>query len=625
MIGNVQILKNNGESLVSNGLAHFKFNETNKQYIIYTLGEQVNELLKIYIGYLDAPVTDPGILDEDSTNITELLKKIGKNEDVSSIVTFLPLSAGLYHIHDKVKKVALQTSAFNNIINAQQRGQIQTLDKDEPIMKENTFFDPSLMEEKKAEENVVQEQSIFEKPMQPQIATTNDQIASTEEETKAPQQESVFEAPQEQSIEAKAEATESSSVVNANYQNLEAATDTIVSEDNSRISDEQAKEAIQAVETAQATIRDNIGLIKEYIKQQKNKEMSNNIEKKEMAIETPKEEVSEIPAITSQVESLPSQYDVVNNLELAPQPEVAENVLGSESNLGGDYLIDTSVNQISAGIDTTSGVDSKVAIPQVDLAQMAANPEPEQQMAGTSEYGVQQQNAVGIQTDLPQQTVVESVSQTPLNDQTNPASTSLSSEPQPEIIDTMSMIPKQGTSNAGASATGEGVIETTLDTANSSMVGDASSASEIQGTIADTSMQQPVNQGLPTMETPSSVEMTGGSVDQINSSTQDESETIDIQIPEIGIESQMEPASVTQGVQEVVSNIPVESVSNQASGPQQQGAPTQSAGGEFAIPQIDMSVSTIDQSQAPVVMPDGQSQDDNQGLVLTPEAFNKAA
>lgn len=654
MIGSVQILKNNGESLISNGLAHFKFNDTNKQYIIYTLGEQINELLKIYIGYENAPVTDPGISDDDSAKITELLKKIGKNEDVSTLVTILPLSVGLYHVHDKVKKVALQTSAFNNIISTQQRGQIQTLDKDEPIMKENTFFDSSVTKEEAVKTEKVQEESIFANPMQPVMGPSTEQPANDKNYSAAPG--SVV---GEQLIENKNAESSSIDVANESgqtttslsesnvYSQVAATTpesdliDTRVAEMNynsdknieinGTISDEEAKNAILAVEKAQATIKDNIVIIKEFIKQQKNKVVLKTMEP---AVETKselKEEIREVPAKSSQVEPLPAQYDVVNNLELAPQPKFEENVLSKEPNLESDYLVDTSINQITSEIDTGSAVDASVSIPRVDLSkQIPAEPENDLIQQGSENTAYQ------IQGETP--------SQVPLNEQKLPAETSLLIEEQPEMIDTMAMIPPQGAANTGIStmASLDNSKSEILDTRNMVTSGNTAFAPDTAESNLYQSLPQSTSESLNNSEEQKSVgiipevkstEVTTEELESQNGFTSqnmqsDSNSTIDIQIPDVELESSFITPGAGQFVQEQGNNVTTDipDLSRQANMNMQ--AQTNSGdvvGGEFAIPQIDMNVPTVDQTQAPVIMPDGQSQDVNQGLVLTPDAFNKAA
>ena len=609
MIGNVQILKNNGESLVSNGLAHFKFNDTNKQYIIYTLGEQINELLKIYIGYENAPVTDPGISDVESESITELLKKIGKNEDVSSIITILPLTAGLYHIHDKVKKVALQTSAFNNIISTQQRGQIQTLNKDEPIMKENTFFASSVTNENNNPEGPVQEQSIFANPMQPVNDAQSQQLASTEGEINATPQEVPQTPEQEQIIETQVESPTSVDTSNINNQISSNVTETSSPEANKVISDEEAKNAILAVETAQATIRENIVIIKEFIKQ-KNSEVLNTVDMSN----TQNVEINELSSIPIQAESIPTQYDVVNNLELAPQPEVSENVLGDESNLGGGYSNDTSVNQISTGVESSS-VDTNVTIPQVETTQEVAIP----QVETTQEVAIPQ-------IDTSQQVAAESIPQTPLNEQKLPAEASLPNEPKIEMIDTMAMIPQQGSSSANLNTLENVEIPKSevINQTNMPLGGD-NNISQMEEKVTANSTPQSMTQNIPTTEISNSTGMVNEPIMQNNVESQNsQNGIIDIQIPDIGLEEQMSTPSVSQGTQENIPDIPVVS-SNPIENTQPQGNIESVAGGEFAIPQIDMNVSTVEQPQAPVIMPDGQSQDVNQGLVLTPDAFSKAA
>lgn len=656
MIGNVQILKNNGESLISNGLAHFKFNDNDKQYLIYTLGEQINELLKIYIGYENAPVTDPGISDEDSTKITDLLKKIGKNEDVSTLITVLPLSEGLYHVHDKVKKVALQTSAFNNIITTQQRGQIQTLDKDEPIMKENTFFDSSLVKEENPVAEVTQEESIFANPMQPIMEPSVEQSYNDEKYDSA--QSTLVD---EQSVENMSANTANNNdtngigqtITNISEFNNDSQTSSNISEpefinssvakmnDNSgknieingTISDEEAKNAILAVEAAQATIRENIAIIKEFIKQQKNKivpkTIESSVETKNELNEEIKEEIKEIPAMSSQVESLPAQYDVVNNLELAPQPELAENVLSNESNLQSDYLVDTSINQISSEIDTGSIVDTSVSIPRVDLSkQIPVESENELIQQGTESVALQNQ--------------ANASSQMPLNEQRIPAGATLPIEEQPAMIDTMAMLPHQGTENKNISTVMplDSSNSEMLDTTNMIVSGSAAfipntMENSVVQNISDPNSESIINSedqnlsGIVPDVKPAET-ITEGSENQIGISSQNIQNTsiptIDIQIPDVESENTFNIPETGQFTQEQSNNMPT-SIPDIGTQINMQEQPNLSGvvDGEFSTPQIDMNVPSLDQTQAPVIMPDGQSQDDNQGLVLTPDAFNKAA
>lgn len=641
MIGNVQILKNNGESLISNGLAHFKFNATNKQYVIYTLGEQINELLKIYVGYENAPVTDPGMTEEESTTITELLKKIGKNEDVSSIITIIPLSAGLYRIHDKVKKVALQTSAFNNIINIQQKGQIQNLSQDEPIMKENTFFDASVTNAENVQKEVIQEQSIFDNPMKPVIETPSGQAEDDNVKTEKIQPSMVGKPAIETASEVlgTGEIATNSNQIQEKMSELNSISNTSsisgvsgisntsstygeetsemidnsasILENETMISDEEAKNAILAVEEAQATIKNNIVIIKEFIKQQKNKVVTEDAETIE-EVKTENKNANELSAMSSQVETLSSQYDVVNNLELAPQPEISENVLGSESELDNSY-IDTSVNQGSSDVSTGSLVDTSVTMPSTPTP----TPQPE------PEISVVQQASKGLS------------SQVPLNEQKLPAETSLPNEQQPEMIDTMAMIPKQGvineTANVSTIPSFDDSNSEVLDTTNMVAAGNFTGASQVTEASFDNSTSQAMNDTLINSENRESfVSVSNAANNQDGLSSQSmQNDTIDIQIPEVELESSFVNSDSGQFVQEP---IPASSaamnntnMTGSMTGNMQQQYSGEIVNGEFAIPQIDMNVSTLEGAQAPVVMPDGQSQDVNQGLVLTPEAFNKAA
>lgn len=641
MIGNVQILKNNGESLISNGLAHFKFNATNKQYVIYTLGEQINELLKIYVGYENAPVTDPGMTEEESTTITELLKKIGKNEDVSSIITIIPLSAGLYRIHDKVKKVALQTSAFNNIINIQQKGQIQNLNQDEPIMKENTFFDASVTNAENVQKEVIQEQSIFDNPMKPVIETPSGQAEADDVKTEKiqpsmagkPAIETASEvlgtgeiATNSNQIQEKMSELNSisntssisgvSGISNTSSTYGEETSEMIdnsasILENETMISDEEAKNAILAVEEAQATIKNNIVIIKEFIKQQKNKVVTEDAETIE-EVKTEIKNANELSAMSSQVETLSSQYDVVNNLELAPQPEISENVLVSESELDNSY-IDTSVNQGSSDVSTGSLVDTSVTMPSTPT--QTPQPEPE--------ISVVQQASKGLS------------SQVPLNEQKLPAETSLPNEQQPEMIDTMAMIPKQGvineTANVSTIPSFDNSNSEVLDTTNMIATGNFNGASQMTEASFDNSTSQAINDTLINSENQGSfVSVSNAANNQDGLSSQSmQNDTIDIQIPEVELESSFVTSDSGQFVQEPTP-APSAAMNNtnmtgSMTGNMQQQSSGEIVNGEFAIPQIDMNVSTLEGAQAPVVMPDGQSQDVNQGLVLTPEAFNKAA
>lgn len=641
MIGNVQILKNNGESLISNGLAHFKFNATNKQYVIYTLGEQINELLKIYVGYENAPVTDPGMTEEESTTITELLKKIGKNEDVSSIITIIPLSAGLYRIHDKVKKVALQTSAFNNIINIQQKGQIQNLNQDEPIMKENTFFDASVTNAENVQKEVIQEQSIFDNPMKPVIETPSGQAVADDVKTEKIQPSMVGEPAIETASEVlgTGEIAINSNQIQEKMSELNSISNTSsisgvsgisntsstygeetsemidnsasILENETMISDEEAKNAILAVEEAQATIKNNIVIIKEFIKQQKNKVFTEDAETIE-EVKTEIKNANEVSAMSSQDETLSSQYDVVNNLELAPQPEISENVLGSESELDNSY-IDTSVNQGSSDVSIGSLVDSSVTMPSTPTP--TPRPEPE--------ISVVQQASTGLS------------SQVPLNEQKLPAETSLPNEQQPEMIDTMAMIPKQGvineTTNVSTIPSFDDSNSEVLDTTNMVATGNFTGASQVTEASFDNSTSQAINDTLINSENQGSfVSISNAANNQDGLSSQSmQNDTIDIQIPEVELESSFVNSDSGQFVQEPT---PASSaamnntnMTGSMTGNMQQQYSGEIVNGEFAIPQIDMNVSTLEGAQAPVVMPDGQSQDVNQGLVLTPEAFNKAA
>ncbi len=561
MIGNVQILKNSGVSLISNGLAHFKFNDTNKQYIIYTIGEQNNELMKIYIGYENAPVTDQGITDDESQKITDLVKKMVTNKDFSSIATILPLTEKLYHIHDVTKGVRIPVRALNNIISAQQRGQIQTLDKDEPIMKENSFFDSSTVVDSPKEENI-QEESIFSNPMQPVIENPVAQ-RSSEEDAGIPQTYAQENA-QATSVDGLPKEIGSNTGMEKDtlQQNSELITD------NNSISDEEAKNAILAVESAQATIKENISIIKEYIKQQR-KSDEQKVDSRDNIVKYPETRA------TDGQEEVHAQNDVINDLELAPQPEIPENVLSSEPDLVEVSQENNQVNEATTGTDYNSSLNTSVAVSENDFSnQNFAMP--------TSESS---------------------------NQQELPTTTSIQKEGQPEIIDTMAMMPQNETSNVVSSidtTNGEPQKVEMLDTKNMSILSGA--------------------EDTPRVETPKTIDNIQPTMVQDMMIPNSQTPTIDIQIPDIGVNNQPSVSS-TPGVVKEESPSQINPVLQDGNMSIQEQARQQKPAGssEFSIPQIDMNVSTVNQQQAPVTLPDGQSQDNNQELILTPDAFNKAA
>lgn len=637
MIGNVQIIKNSGESLVTNGIAHFQFKDNQKQYIIYYLGEQINELLKIHIGYENAPVTDEGIKEEDSAKLTDLLKKIGRNEDVSSIVTFLPLSAELYHVHDKEKKVALQGQAFNNIITAQQAGQIQNLQGDEPIYKENTFFDSSALEEPKKE--IVQDnsQSIFENPIMPNLDSSVNEVPSNvsagenainnDNSLSVSSSENV-EVNELSSVVAPVQTTNVSNVsensVNEVVENSqsEVSLDSTINAGADFITNEQAKEAIAAIENAQSIINTNVELIKTFIKQQNmisdkqnfqdinanvNTNLNNavvennyapNILVKNNAENAP--EVSpiieqnvvgnqvDVPAMTSEVTSLPKEYDIVNNIELAPQPAIAPDVLGVESELTSDYQVDMTTAKMDASIDTDNSFDTSVAIPSAPLT----NEQP------------QVENIV-IQNDPSTvQSEVDSKDNGILNQMID--TSVIQSQPViEEQIAPVEAVPVQ-------SVTGYSNVETPINNVNDNL--NSSNYQENSGAVQDNSMAY-IDASY------------NGTVEVDNSNViNNDSQVAYVSTPNVG---QVASNNDTQQYVAVpnVQEIPVvnnENINQNVVG-QNSGYDLQSNG--LDIPAIDLNVNdmTAQTNAIPVVIPDGQNVENNQELVLTPAAFDMAA
>jgi hypothetical protein len=637
MIGNVQIIKNSGESLVTNGIAHFQFKDNQKQYIIYYLGEQINELLKIHIGYENAPVTDEGITEEDSAKLTDLLKKIGRNEDVSSIVTFLPLSAELYHVHDKEKKVALQGQAFNNIITAQQAGQIQNLQGDEPIYKENTFFDSSALEEPKKE--IVQDnsQSIFENPIMPNLDSSVNEVpsnvsagenainndnslsVSSSENVEVNELSSVVAPVQTPNVSNVSENSVNEVVENSQS---EVSLDSTINAGADFITNEQAKEAIAAIENAQSIINTNVELIKTFIKQQNmisdkqnfqdinanvNTNLNNavvennyapNILVKNNAENAP--EVSpiieqnvvgnqvDVPAMTSEVTSLPKEYDIVNNIELAPQPAIAPDVLGVESELTSDYQVDMTTAKMDASIDTDNSFDTSVAIPSAPLT----NEQP------------QVENIV-IQNDPSTvQNEVDSKDNGILNQMID--TSVIQSQPViEEQIAPVEAVPVQ-------SVTGYSNIETPINNVNDNL--NSSNYQENSGAVQDNSMAY-IDASY------------NGTVEVDNSNViNNDSQVAYVSTPNVG---QVASNNDTQQYVAVpnVQEIPVvnnENINQNVVG-QNSGYDLQSNG--LDIPAIDLNVNdmTAQTNAIPVVIPDGQNVENNQELVLTPAAFDMAA
>lgn len=340
MIGNVQILQNDGTSLISNGLAHFILNDSQKQYIIYSLGEQREENLIVYIGLENAPVPNPGITETDGAYFSELLRRIGRDEDVSSELTFLPLTSGLYYVNDTVKKIAIPNKVSNNLIALQQQSQIKDSQENVPVIKDNSFFDSSMVVEPQVEVPEQPEQSIFSQPMQP----TNENPDGGEE------------------------------IKNQNTVNVESdngGTTVIPSElkleNEELITDEQAKNAINAVEEAQKTIAENVKLIKLFISQQNT--LAEEIPSKGEL--TQQELVSENVLVstndlgpTDETGNLFENKDIVNNIELAPQPVPPLDALGEETELSADYGND-GPDQIVQGNNYESTLDSTTTEPQV--------------------------------------------------------------------------------------------------------------------------------------------------------------------------------------------------------------------------------------------------------------------
>lgn len=574
MIGNVQILYNSGRSLVSNGLAHFIVNESQKQYIIYTFGEQPGENLKVHIGLENAPVTEPGITKTDGDFLSELLRRIGRNEDVSSELTFLPLTSGLYYVNDGVKRVAIPNQISNNLIALQQQSQIKNTQENAPVIQENAFFDSSMATEPQSEASQQVEQSIFSQPMQPIIENsyggekvTNQTIANSESDNGG----TTLISPKEPEL--------------ANEE---------------LITDEQAKSAINTVEEAQRTIAENVKLIKLYIRQQKtlaNKISSEaTLAQSESSLETFTAPTPEVEK-TNETPDPQERRDTVNNIELAPQPVASLDVLGEESELRNDYVLDTS-SQI--GTENNGGSLEVASDTIANNFTVSLEPTPT----------IQEENYEQQYVDMNRQ---------------------LEEQPMEEVkyIDTTAMMQQPQ------------VLENQYFNQNM----DASQASMIDTGIQRES-QEYVTQKMETVPEPVTIDT--GVAGQANQSVEAAPELdtsyyqnqINNGQQNFGYATQMPSLEVQNTTQQFVG---VDNISEQennqymasnASQPEYAEKivqfPTSESpminNNEVSLPPVDIVSEVAPVSDvAPVVLPDGQTAEVGQSLVLTPEAFSQAA
>lgn len=521
MIGNVQIIKNSGESLIVNGLARFMVNETSRQYIAYSLGEQTENVLKIYIGLENVSANEVGISKEESDSLTNILKSIGKDEDVSSILTFLPLSADIYYIHDEVKKIGVPAKIVNNMTSLQQQSQIKNSIEDTPIINDNSPVD-----------EVVNDSVLVDAPIGEANNTQDNNIV------------------------------ENMDNANGNSTNIQQQSSQTLEEKAELITDEQAKTAIQLVEEAQRTIEENVKLIKLYISQEKKLKGEDNLSAEEMSVAPKNSEIIvETPVIVSETSAIPKEFDVVNNIELAPQPNEKRDTLSDEAELKDDYGVDISTN-MNTSINMLNSFDTSVTIPTDN---------------GTNEINVSDR-------------IVEN----PLvNSNLNQEKTIISQpESEVEIIDTVSMIPNRNS-------------------------------------VEQNNNAQPhyIDTGLPTGQTTDTIQQSGT---QNNMNTEVSVMDTTPIAPVIDTSVVFPQANVSVEPYNYISNQPVQE--NMVSIPQNEvKIDTQIVeNNSQATVNLNESPSISEENNKnleanPVIIPNGQSSDIDQGLVLTPEAFKIAA
>jgi hypothetical protein len=296
----------------------------------------------------------------------------------------------------------------------------------------------------------------------------------------------------------------------------------------------------------------------------------------------------DVPAMTSEVTSLPKEYDIVNNIELAPQPAIAPDVLGVESELTSDYQVDMTTAKMDASIDTDNSFDTSVAIPSAPLT----NEQP------------QVENIV-IQNDPSTvQNEVDSKDNGILNQMID--TSVIQSQPViEEQIAPVEAVPVQ-------SVTGYSNIETPINNVNDNL--NSSNYQENSGAVHDNSMAY----------IDASYNGTVG-VDNSNVINND-SQVAYVSTPNVGqvaSNNDIQQYVAVPNVQEipVVNN---ENINQNVVG-QNSGYDLQSNG--LDIPAIDLNVNdmTAQTNAIPVVIPDGQNVENNQELVLTPAAFDMAA
>lgn len=178
MVDSVTIVDKNGNGIIAEGISRLAINSTNKEYVLYTLNEKVeNNLTKMYVGEIGQTVGSLGqISPEEWKIVSDTLRTILHGEPVNG-VEFKAVSGLTFNIGDP-KKLAIKADVKQRFKDTQLTATLAVNQGANPNVSampgESSFFNAGAIADTTSDEPAIQVNevpNIFQNPMQPENYT----------------------------------------------------------------------------------------------------------------------------------------------------------------------------------------------------------------------------------------------------------------------------------------------------------------------------------------------------------------------------------------------------------------------------------------------------------------------
>lgn len=178
MVDSVTIVDKNGNGIIAEGISRLAINSTNKEYVLYTLNEKVeNDLTKMYVGEIGQTVGSLGqISPEEWKIVSDTLRTISHGEPVNG-VEFKAVSGLTFNIGDP-KKLAIKADVKQRFKDTQLTATLAVNQGANPNVSampgESSFFNAGAIADTTSDEPAIHVNdvpNIFQNPMQPENYT----------------------------------------------------------------------------------------------------------------------------------------------------------------------------------------------------------------------------------------------------------------------------------------------------------------------------------------------------------------------------------------------------------------------------------------------------------------------